>query len=103
MTKGPAYRIALANESETRNVTFNDEKNRSKLISFLDRVGQYNGYDKDMKIRIFTDMDNDFCAFEAIEYRLSFLSTAHKLDEMMNECRMTECTIGQLRSMLANS
>lgn len=103
MTKESAYRLELANSIGNRKVTFNDEKNRSKLIGFLDRVGQYSGYDKDMKIRIFTDMENDFCAFEAVEYRLSFLSTAHKLDDMMNECRMTESTIGQLRSMLASS
>lgn len=103
MTKESVYRLELANSIGNRKVTFTDEKNRSKLISFLDRVGQYNGYDKDMKIRVFTDMENDFCAFEAIDYRLSFLSTAHKLDDMMNECRMTECTIGQLRSMVASS
>lgn len=85
-------------------ITFKDEKNRSKLIKFLDRIGTYTGYDKDMNLRVFVDGDNDFCAFEAVDYRLSFLSTAHKIIEMYGDWRVIEpVTISKLRSMIAVS
>lgn len=89
------------NEIGNRLITFNDERNRSKLITYLDRIGTYNGFDKEMKVRIFTDIDNDFCAFEAVDYRISFMSTNHKIIDMLNECRVVEADISQLRSMIA--
>lgn len=84
-------------------VKFTDERNRSKLISFLDRVGSYTGYDKDMKIRIFVASDGDFCAFEAIDYNITFINTTHKLIDFLSDCRvMDDVSISQLRSMIGN-
>lgn len=84
-------------------VTFNDEKNRAKLLNYLERVGNYTGFDNDMLLRVFVDENNDFCAFEAIKYRISFVSTAHKLIDMISDCRCIDnVTIPQLRSMIAN-
>ena len=82
-------------------VTFEDEKNRSKLISFLDRVGSYTGYDKDMLLRVFVSTDNDFCAMEAIDYNLTFVNTSHKLIDFLTDCKVIDnMPISLFRSLI---
>lgn len=88
---------------KTASVTFSDEKNRSKLISYLDRVGSYTNFDKDMILRVFVDESNDFCAFEAVKYAMCFVSTKKKLIDMPSEWRCIEpVTMEELRSMIAS-
>lgn len=102
MTFVNAENDLFGNAVRTHNVTFRDEKNRSKLIKFLDSIGSYNSYDREMKLRVFVDDNNDFCAFEAVDYNLSFVNTTHKLVDMPTTWRVLEpISISQLRSMLA--
>lgn len=87
---------------QNNKVTFSDEKNRSKLMLFLDRVGGYTNFDKDMKLRVFVDDNNDFCAFEAVDYQMSFVSTNHKLIDMISDWRIIEpMSISELRRQVA--
>lgn len=102
MTHVNEYSNPFGNFIQRNKVTFSDEKNRSKLITFLDRVGSYSNYDKAMQLRVFIDENSDFCAFEAIDYQLCFVSTNHKLIDMMSSWSvLAPVSISELRSMIA--
>lgn len=95
---------SFGNPIQRNKITFSDEKNRSKLMTFLDRVGSYSNYDKEMELRVFVDSKSDFCAFEALKYQLCFVSTNHKLIDMVHDWSViSPVSISELRSMIANS
>lgn len=96
-----AYRTNDMTECEFPNVTFRDEKNRSKLINYLDRVGQYQGFDKQMDVMVYVSPDGDFVAFESVKYRIAFINTSHKLHDLIAESYMFSVPISGLRSLIA--
>lgn len=104
MTHVNDFQFSFYQPTPRKHISFSDEKNRSKLITFLDRVGSYSNYDKDMALRVFVDDEGDFCAFEAVKYQLAFVSTNHKLVDVVSSWNVLEpVTISELRSMIASS
>lgn len=60
-------------------ITINDEKVFSRLLDYLKRMTGYSNFDDQMPVRVYVNSEKDFTAFEAVNYRLSFTSSAHKL------------------------
>ena len=60
-------------------ITLHDDKVFSRLMDYLKRMTAYSNFNDQMKVRVYVDSEKDFTAFEAVNYRLNFTSTAHKL------------------------
>lgn len=60
-------------------MTINDDKVFSRLLNYLKRMTTYNNFDDQMKVRVYVNNEQDFTAFECVNYKLSFTSSAHKL------------------------
>lgn len=62
-----------------QDMTIRSEKVSSRLRAYLYNISRYSNFDESMKIRVFVASDLDFTAFEAVDYRLGFTSSDHKL------------------------
>lgn len=69
---------------DLKQVTVNSNKVLDRLTQYCERVSEYNSYDPFGLVRIFVNKDNDFTAFESIDYNLQFTSNAHKLLETIS-------------------
>lgn len=69
------------NSFTLQDMTIRNEKVLSRLCDYLGNIGCYRNFDPDMQVRIFVTSDGDFTAFEAVDYRASFISNDHKLME----------------------
>ena len=65
-------------------MTFNNEKARTHLASYLSRVRGYSNFDETMKLRVFVDSYGDFAGFEGVDYAIGFLSFNHKISDILN-------------------
>lgn len=61
-------------------MTVNSEKVLSHLRFYLDKISAYQGFDQNMKLVIYVTPEKDFMLFEAVTYRIGFLSTEHKMN-----------------------
>lgn len=64
-----------------QDMTIRSEKVLDRLRVYLNNISCYPNFDPGMQVRIFVTSDGDFTAFEAVDYRLGFTSTDHKLME----------------------
>lgn len=69
---------------ELNQVTIKSDKVRSHLLSYLDRIGGYKNFDENMSVKIYVDNKKDFTAFEAVDYMLTFSSSAHKMKDTIS-------------------
>ena len=75
----------MQNQISLNQVQFKNDKVRSHLKSYLDKVSSYNNFDSDMELIIWAHQpDNDFMALEAKEYMLGFSSYAYKPSSFMS-------------------
>lgn len=62
-------------------MTILNKKVADRLFKYLSNVSAYEHFDENMSVRVCVDSFKDFTAFEAVSYKLAFLSTEHKLNE----------------------
>ena len=60
-------------------MTITDDKVFSRLIDYLKRMTTYSNFNDQMPVRVYVNNEKDFTAFEAVNYKLNFMSSAHKL------------------------
>lgn len=65
-------------------MTVNNEKVLNNLAAFLNRVAAFVYHDGKMKMRVFVDAEHDFILCEACSSSISFLSSAHKVEELFS-------------------
>lgn len=56
---------------------------REHLLSYLDRIQTYPNFSQDMQLRVYVNQQRDFCAFESVDFRIQFTSSAHKMIEII--------------------
>lgn len=66
---------------DLRNMTIKSEKVAARLRAYLFNISKYSHFDQGMKLRVFVTSDGDFTAFEAVEYKIGFTSSDHKMME----------------------
>lgn len=63
------------------NITVKNPNVRYRLIRFLENISNYDNFDENMEMDVFVNSFGDFTAVEAVDYRLQFTSSDHKLLE----------------------
>lgn len=64
---------------DLNNMTIRSEKVASRLRAYLYNIRQYRNFNPMMKLRVFVASDGDFTAFEAVDFKLGFTSSDHKM------------------------
>lgn len=62
-------------------LTIKDKKVLEYLDSYLEKMSKHSNFNENMTLKVYANSKNDFTAFEAKDYRISFVSSAHKLME----------------------
>lgn len=68
---------------ELNEMTIHDEKTLAGVYQYLGKLAQFSRFDSHMVLRVFVDDEKDFCAFEAISYRIQYTNNAKKLGSMI--------------------
>ena len=73
------------NEQITLNdMTIADARVQRGIKVYLDKVFSYPYFDKYQIVRVYTDENGDFTAFESVAYKISFFSFAHKIKDTLD-------------------
>ena len=62
-------------------LTIKDQKVLQYLDGYLDKMSKHSNFNEEMTLKVYANSKKDFTAFEAKDYRISFVSTSHKLME----------------------
>lgn len=88
------------NVIEVNKVTVNSDFVKTRLSLYLDKMKNYKTFNENMALYVFS-YNNDFVAFEAKDYNISFFSTDYKPSYMlMNSLTRTECNYKAFREHL---
>ena len=60
-----------------------DARVQKGIKTYLDKVMCYPHFDKFQMVKVYTDGNSDFTAFESVAYKISFFSFAHKISETL--------------------
>ena len=84
---------------ELNEMTIADEQVNARLLEYLHRLMQYSRFDRYMVVRVYVDEQKDFCAFEAVSYKVQFTSNAKKLSALISSpYEACVCSFEDLRS-----
>lgn len=88
------------NVIEVNKVTVKNDFVKARLSLYLDKMKNYKTFNENMALYVFS-YNNDFVAFEAKDYNISFFSSDYKPSYMlMNTLTRSECTYNQFREHL---
>lgn len=65
-------------------VTVNSPRVLLKLRQYIQNIECYKYFDAEQHFKVYVDRNNDFCAFESVEYNMQFTSADHKLKELIS-------------------
>lgn len=70
------------NRFNLEELEINNDRVKSQLTAFLNRVSMWKYHNDEMQIRVYVDSKGDFVYCEAVKYSLSFFSNAHKIRDL---------------------
>lgn len=89
---------------ELNEITMNDEHMAGRLLEYLSRLKNYPRFDNYMVLKVYVDDDKDFCALEAVSYKIQFTNNAKKLSALISsQYDPIICNFDEVYSMVQHS
>lgn len=71
-------------EIDLTDMKIDDARVQRGIKVYLDKLRALPYFDRYQIVRVYTDENGDFTAFESIAYKVSFFSFAHKITDTLN-------------------
>lgn len=84
-------------------MTIASEKVLYRLKSYLDQIGNWDGFDRSQLFHVYVNSEKDFCALESRTHKLNFTSAEHKIPEIIySKYEIPDVTYSEFREYVAS-